>query len=263
VAASPGKPNEDWAIATPELIVVLDGQTARTDTGCAHGVAWYTERLGACFLVRAGDHTRDLVAALRDAIADVATLHPECDLTHPGTPSAGLAALRSTGQYLVLGDVTIVAEAEQDPCVITDPRVEMTARAERAEADRHPIGTAEKTAAMVAMKHVELAARNMPDGYWIAAADPEAAHHALTGVLPAVEGRRVMLMTDGSARAVTFGLLSWVEVLTVAHTMGPQEILRRVRECEAGDPLGRAWPRNKASDDATLVVATLPNGSAS
>jgi hypothetical protein len=48
--------------------------------------------------------------------------------------------------------------------------VDKTARAEREEADRHPFGSAEKQAALLRMKHAELAARNQPGGYWVAAA---------------------------------------------------------------------------------------------
>lgn len=42
-ATDPGhplRPNEAWVAAAQGLIVVLDGATARTDTGCVHGVAW-------------------------------------------------------------------------------------------------------------------------------------------------------------------------------------------------------------------------------
>ncbi|MFF0471528.1 hypothetical protein ACFYPX_29345 [Micromonospora zamorensis] len=38
-AGNPKSPNEDWAMASENLIVVLDGATARTGTGCVHGIA--------------------------------------------------------------------------------------------------------------------------------------------------------------------------------------------------------------------------------
>ncbi len=43
----PGTPNEDWVAVTSDLVVVLDGATVRTETGCVHGAAWYTGELGA------------------------------------------------------------------------------------------------------------------------------------------------------------------------------------------------------------------------
>ncbi|WP_433321386.1 hypothetical protein ACQP0U_11980 [Micromonospora sp. CA-269861] len=68
--------------------------------------------------------------------------------------------------------------------VITDDRVGKTAREERDEADRHPFGSAEKQSALLRLKHVELAARNQPGGYGVAAADPIAARQAIIGEVP-------------------------------------------------------------------------------
>ena len=48
MATEPGdidKPNEDWVAANPSLIVVLDGSTARTDTGCVLGAGVFERRL--------------------------------------------------------------------------------------------------------------------------------------------------------------------------------------------------------------------------
>jgi hypothetical protein len=36
---NPSSPKEDWVSAAQGLIVVLDGATVRTDTGCVHGVS--------------------------------------------------------------------------------------------------------------------------------------------------------------------------------------------------------------------------------
>jgi hypothetical protein len=52
-AGDPKAPNEDWACATEGLMVVLDGATARTGTGCVHGVAWYAAKLGSALTGRA------------------------------------------------------------------------------------------------------------------------------------------------------------------------------------------------------------------
>ncbi|GAA1423032.1 protein phosphatase 2C domain-containing protein [Catellatospora coxensis] len=253
-AGSPDKPSEDWANASSSLLVVLDGATARTETGCVHGVHWYAARLGTALVDLAADPGMDLADVLRRAIARVAAEHPACDLTHPGTPSAGVALLRADGRYLVLGDVTIAGIGADGPFALVDPRVEQTARPEREEVDRHLIGTPEKAAALIPMKRAELAARNVPGGYWIAAADPEAAEHALTGHLD-VNVSPVALLTDGAARAVTLGLMNWSRLLYMAAAEGPDELIAAVRRAEASDPLGAKWPRNKTSDDATVVLA--------
>lgn len=259
VASEPGSPdraNEDWVLTTPDVIAVMDGATARTDTGCRHGVAWFSTQLGAAVVRRAGDRGSSLVGALAGAIADVAALHPECDLTHPGTPSAATAVVRVAGdaiEYLVLGDVMVLADVAGKVQAISDERVSQTAPAERAEADRYPIGSREKAAAMVAMKHIELAARNAEGGYWVAEANPSAASHALTGEFSHREVTRLAVLTDGAARALSFDLMSAADLLDTLDTSGPAKLIDQVRAAEISDPVGARWPRNKRSDDATVA----------
>jgi len=111
------------------------------------------------------------------------------------------------------------------------------------------------------MKHAELAWRNREGGYWIAATDPAAADHALTGRIATSDLRRFAVLTDGAARIVDiFGELSWQELLDVAETDGPKAVLRRVRASEQSDPDGVRWPRNKRSDDATLALTIAEPG---
>lgn len=257
---SPGVANEDWLAATSDFVVVMDGATARTDTGCRHGVAWYAAKLGSAISTRAIDPHTDLEDVLRDSIRDVAEQHAECDLSHPGTPSAAVAILRLARdalQYLVLGDVSVVLETVSTLKVVTDDRVNSTARNERDAADLFPIGSDEKQGALLRMKRAELAVRNQPGGYWVAANDPEVAKHALRGELPTGEVRRIAVLTDGAARAVTFGLLTWPAVLDLLEKNGPCALIRRVRSAEESDPVGKRWARNKRSDDATTVFARV------
>lgn len=263
VASEPGsdhRDNEDWVSTTPHVVAVLDGATARTDTGCTHGVAWYATKLGAAVASRAGDHDVTLTNALAGAIADVAALHPACDLTHPGTPSAAAGIVRvgdDAIEYLVLGDVAVIADVVGEIRWVSDERVSQTASRQRTEADRYPIGSAEKNAAMVAMKHLELDARNREGGYWVAEANPAAAKHALTGEFPRKDVARLAVVTDGAARAVAFGLMSTAGLLKTLDSYGPASLIDQVRNAERSDPTGVRWPRNKRSDDATVVYVRL------
>ncbi|GAA2532595.1 hypothetical protein [Pilimelia columellifera] len=258
-AGRPGTPNEDWALANETLLMALDGATVRTETGCQHGVPWYVAKLGASLTAFAAERTDSLGVSLTLAIQFVADQHRECDLSHPGTPSAGVGIVRLNGEhleYLVLGDVTVIIDTTDGIQVISDDRVSNTATAERAEADRHPFGSAEKQAALLRMKHAELAVRNTEGGYWIAAADPRAATHAISDRLPLNSVRRVALLTDGATRAVEpFKLLDWPQLLDVLQQNGSRELINRVRAIEAADPQCTRWPRNKRSDDATAVFA--------
>ncbi|MGH8571020.1 MAG: protein phosphatase 2C domain-containing protein [Gammaproteobacteria bacterium] len=262
VAGSPDVPNEDWVAATSDLIVVLDGATIRTETGCRHGAAWYTRKLGTAIVDYAAGRSRALRVVLASAIHDVATLHPECDLDNPGTPSAAVGIVAVDGdrlRYLLLGDVTVVLDGDRGVSAVSDQRIGKSATAQRTVADRYSIGTPEKAAALVAMKHAELAARNTSGGYWIAAADPMAAQYAITGALPLLEVRRLAVLTDGAARAVDmFGQhRSWSEALDAIDTAGIKTFIRGIRSVESADPLGARYPRNKTSDDATVVYAQV------
>jgi len=257
-AGAPGD-NEDWFSASPGLVVVLDGATARTATGCRHGISWFAARLGSA--LSDGGADLPLSAVLATGIDRVAASHPQCDLGHEGTPSAAVGMVRlrdSWAEYLVLGDVSVVLDTTTGISVVSDERVSRTAMAERRAADGYPLGSEQKNLALVRMKRVELAGRNRAGGYWIAAADPAAARHALTGRIAAGDLRRFAVLTDGAARIVTlFGELSWRELLDAAQRDGPEAVLRRVRAAERSDPGGVRWPRNKRSDDATLAVTTV------
>jgi hypothetical protein len=95
-------------------------------------------------------------------------------------------------------------------------------------------------------------------GYWVAAADPQAASQALTGSLPSKTLHRAVMLSDGASRLVDpFGLATWEELLALLDESGPEELLRQVHAAEAVDPEGRQWPRTKRSDDATAVYLAL------
>lgn len=261
IAAQPGSlgaASEDSTATGPDILVLLDGATARTGTGCIHGVSWFAANLAEGIK----DHAAlGPAAALAAAVSQTADLHRDtCDLSHPGTPSAAVAIVqvaRGMLRYLVLGDVTVLIDTANGLRVVSDQRVSQTASAERAAADAMHANDPGKTAALMRMKHAELAARNVPGGFWVAAADPAAAEHALTGEIPLSEVRQVAALSDGAARAVEpFGLYDWRGTLDVLRDSGPAELLRQVRAAEASDPEATRWPRNKLSDDATAAYCT-------
>ncbi|MCW3842136.1 hypothetical protein ONA70_18725 [Micromonospora yasonensis] len=157
-------------------------------------MAWYTAKLGSALTAKAVDRGVRLGDVLADAIQSTADQQRDCDLTHPGTPSAAVAMFRLNGDavdYLVLGDVTLAADTAGGVQVVTDARVSATAKAERAEADRYPFGSAEKQPALPRMKHAELAAHNEPGGYWVAGENPTVFMHAIHGSFPLDKVRRI------------------------------------------------------------------------
>jgi hypothetical protein len=258
-AAHPDHPNEDQFWVGPAYGIVLDGAgvPSGTELGCQHGTAWYVQRLGAALAARIASRT-NLTDILAGAITDVASQHgPGCDLDHPGTPASTVVLLRQVGatlDYLVLCDSFLIIDRKDDVEVITDARIERAAASTGEALDAEAIGTAEHRTRFSAHVDSLRTARNTQEGFWVAAADPRAAYHAVTGQRPAAEVRRALLATDGVGRLVQFGLRNWPDLLDQAEEDGPASLIHEVREAEHADPDGRCWPRGKRHDDATAVL---------
>ncbi|MET8680201.1 protein phosphatase 2C domain-containing protein [Streptomyces sp. NPDC004647] len=252
---TPGLANEDAAAATDTVAVVLDGVTTLPGygSGCRHGTVWFVRQLADRILVRAGVPEAGLDEALHAALTDVVELHGGgCDLSLPDPPSATLAILRETEEaleYLVLADCTVVVDIAGTVQEITDDRLLRLHLPERKAVLADP--TPEAYAALMEAKR---ARRNRRGGYWVAASEPEAARHALTGRYDRHRVRRAALMTDGVSCAVDrYGLTDWPGLLDDLDRAGPEAAIQRIRRAEAEDPDGIRWARGKTHDDAAIA----------
>jgi hypothetical protein len=257
-----GRDNEDFAAATADTIILLDGAgtPAGSESGCIHGVAWFVRQLGLRFLLESGDRERSLSLCLKRAIRDVREMHADtCDLDHSGTPSTTVIAVRVTTEleYLVLADSVLVLDAgDANLAVLTDSREAEVGRSYRKAMDALPSGSPEHTAALREYVETLRSHRNVPGGFWVADSNPSAADHAITGSHPLDSLRAVALLSDGASRlADRFHVSNWADTLTVLRDEGPQSLIDQVREAERSDPDGKRWPRGKAYDDATAVYA--------
>jgi hypothetical protein len=265
-AGSASRPNEDHLCVSPTAMVLLDGAggPAEMDNGCDHGTSWYVHRLGAELHHRMATRPdTPLAALLGEAITAVAHAHPECDLSHPGTPSSTVIALRHTAhtgwEYLVLSDSTLLLRHRTgDVTALSDKRIDTVAETEKALMEEHPLGSPEHQRARVAKVTKERKWRNTDGGHWVAAADPAVAAQALTGTTGDLG--RAVLMSDGAERWMTFTGRTHDKMLTALDAEGPAEIIAQVRDMEAEDPTGKRLPRAKATDDATIIDVHLPEG---
>jgi hypothetical protein len=269
IEAGGSKPNEDWTGASDDTMVVLDGVTVPEgiETGCVHGTPWYVDALGSLILEhsdkRSGMHLGQVLSA---AISAVNAQHEKtCDIDAPGTPAATVAIFRASPggcDYLVLSDAFLVTEAaDGDVQVVTDRTLESIAVRERSAVYDLKIGTPEHTAAVLSMVRVQMALRNRPGGYWVAAADPSAAEHALTGHFGSGDVARAAVLTDGAARLVEpFEVLSWPQLMALLAAGSGRDLISRTRSVERDDPRGHKWPRYKTSDDAAVAYCDLTAG---
>ncbi|MFF4540861.1 protein phosphatase 2C domain-containing protein [Streptomyces aureus] len=264
--AASDAPNEDFAAASSGVAVLLDGAgVAGGETGCKHGVAWFSATLGGVLLGALVEQPGlPLVKCLSHAIRAVGSLHEDdCDLRHPASPTSTVVAVRTRAgalEYAVLGDSTLLLAGRDGAVdVVTDRRLDEVGKQLRGPVDALPTGSPEHAAALAEYRTALTRLRNRPEGFWIAGPDPEAAQHALTGSFPLDSLASVALMSDGATRLVDrFELATWDELFALVAASGPAEVIRQVRNAEAGDPDGRRWPRGKARDDATVLHWVLP-----
>jgi hypothetical protein len=264
--AEHGQENEDFAAVAPGVAVLLDGAgVAGAETGCTHGIAWFSSTLGGLLLSSlTARRDRPLPDCLADSIRLVRSLHEDsCDLTYRASPTSTVVAVRAGAgalEYLILGDSTLLlADVEGKATALTDRRLDDVGKRLRGPVDALPTGSPEHAAALAEYRDALTGLRNRPGGFWVAGPDPQAAEHALTATVPLESLASVTLLSDGATRLVDrFELSDWEETLTVLGSAGPDELIRRVRQAEVSDRDGRRWPRGKACDDATIVHWVLP-----
>ncbi|GLU50133.1 protein phosphatase 2C domain-containing protein [Nocardiopsis ansamitocini] len=262
LATDPGRTdrdNEDFAAVSTNAAVLLDGAGApeHIDSGCVHGVAWYTRTLGALLLATTRSDGK-LADALAEAITATASLHSHtCDLDNPDTPSATVVLVRLTGEhldYLVLSDSVLLLDVRgADPVAITDDRLGQVSR----ELRRHtpPSAGHEQGQERRDYETGLSKRRNASGGFWVAAATPHSAYEAITGSVPLADLDGFALLSDGASRLTDrFGLATWRATLDLLAAEGPRALIDQVRHAENSDNDGERWPRSKHHDDATAAV---------
>lgn len=256
----PQGPNEDFAFSDSTAAVVLDGagMPPGMNSGCRHGVAWYVEQLGTRLHREAAQGDAVLTVCLATAIESTTSLHRgTCAVDSPLSPSATVSIARVRGdvfEWLILGDCTVLIQSNGVVTAATDDRLAQVAPHAREALVRAVPGSPERQRAHEALVQQERSQRNVRGGYWVAAADPTAASHALTGSESASRIQGAALLTDGAGRLVTtFRSTDWQGYMALLRYGGPEGVLRQVREAEASDPDLSRWPRSKQHDDATIT----------
>ncbi|MFI6706517.1 protein phosphatase 2C domain-containing protein [Nonomuraea sp. NPDC050478] len=241
-AAAPGRANEDYVLAGPSWVVVLDGATPApgVEPGCRHGVPWLVRTLAGALAagIEDGGPLPEVLAA---AITATMKAHGgSCDLGNPHSPSATAALARRRGdrlEYLVLCDSAVALwRRDGSVTVVRDDRL-----------DHLPGGRPYSLELVTSL-------RNRPGGFWVAGACPEAAGQALAGAVPVTELRGAALFTDGATRLADWYGRAWESL--VAGAAEPEKLLAETREQERA----RGVPHGKLHDDATAAWVSFPPG---
>ncbi|WP_433533841.1 hypothetical protein ACQPZK_16715 [Micromonospora sp. CA-249363] len=257
-AGSAGRPNEDFVGAVPGAVVLLDGAgIPGAERLCAHGVAWYTQRLGGTLLgsLSRADG-RDLAAVLADAIGETAAAHRgTCDIADPRSPQATVLMVRAHRgrlEHLLLADSYLVLDQVGGGVrLVTDEREVVARRECSMPLNGIPPATPEYDQIRATCAAALRARRNRPGGYWIAKDDPRAAWEAVTGSTDLDELDGIALLSNGASRIVSpYALTDWPGVRELLATEGSSAVIRRVREFEAKVSGG---PDAPVPDDATVA----------
>ncbi len=228
------RPTEDRIVRLPNAVVLLDGATSPTPRERDGG--WHSRHLAEQLTHLDGDLADDLARA-------IARLAAEHGLTPGNSPSSTVAITRWTDT-----DVDVLVLADSPVVVFTDTGVEVVAdhrlRDLRGRVDRITDW------------------RNREHGWWVAEADPVAAHRAVRARWPRDRVHTVLMATDGVSCGVDdYGLFAdWRAVLDVTSENGPEAVLDRIRAAEAGDADRTKWLRAKVHDDQALAVIRFAAG---
>lgn len=252
-----GRGQDRWD-ATRTAAIVLDGASSFTPgTADASRYVDFLLREIASRIAEGGDLRTVLGTAIR-VVSD------ELDLRPGASPSSTVLLAREQAErleVLALGDSTAVVKTNDGTTHrISDDRLSRTATEIRHRyRERLQNGSGyddEHRSLLGELQHHERRHRNIPDGYWIAETDPEAAQQAVCCQFETSEVAWCVLATDGAQRVIDHLGLRWE---SVAHMQDHElaELLQRLHDWEQfEDPTAKFLPRAKQHDDKVLVTWT-------
>ncbi|MFD5831335.1 protein phosphatase 2C domain-containing protein [Lentzea sp. NPDC060358] len=253
--AGRGRGQDRWQ-ASGDAAIVLDGASSFTPTTA--DASEYVDHLLQDIAVRISSQA-DLSAVLSEAIQATSE---RLDLQPGNGPSSTVLLVRERDallEFLALGDSTAIIKTG-DGVVhrVSDDRLSRTAVHLRHQyRTRLEAGSGyddSHRSLLGELQHHERQLRNTPEGYWIAEAQPEAAHEAIRRTFEVGDVAWAVLATDGAQRPIDHLGLSWEDVAL----MGSSELsslLQRLHDWEQfEDPSAKLLPRAKQHDDKVIVT---------
>ena len=246
--------SDDKVLSTENAVIVLDGASAFHPVPVP--ASTYADALGRSLQgALREDPAVDLREVLANAVSETARA---LQLSAGKSPSSTVAIARCLDEHveiLVLGDSPVILPS----AVVSDDRIDGLELPERTTyRSRLASGTGyDEThrALLTDLQSKQIEYRNRDGGYWIAEADPTAAHHALVTTRHLDEAPWCVLATDGAANVLDhLDLMPWSTVAT----KNSEELDALLQQCQTWeathDPHGKELPRAKRHDDKALAV---------
>jgi Protein phosphatase 2C len=258
---APGRASQDRYLVLPHAVAVLDG-ASDPDEPYGRDGGWYAQQLSEA-LAPALAVEREIPEAVAEAIKAVAERHALIPGWAPSSTVAVATWDDDTITAYTLGDSSVIGVRRDGTAVVlSDTRLAKVGGEHRRRYNEHLAAghgyDDEHRAILRELLEAQRAARNTPDGYWIAEATREAAAHGVTASWPRQDLAGLLLATDGATAALAYGLYpDWATVWQAIERDGPDKFLAAIEDAETTDPQGGRWSRSKPSDDKTLAVVRL------
>jgi serine/threonine protein phosphatase PrpC len=198
----------------------------------------------------------EIVSNAIDVVAQRFELRPD------HSPSSTITILRIRDHHadlFVLGDSPLYYGTTHNFTVLVDTRLaDLNLPESQRYRDRLRDGSGyddEHQKLLRRLQEHQRAWRNIDGGYWIAEADPAAAHHAITATLKLHDLSWAVLATDGITNPLThLGQADWATIAGKSHRQ-LAGLLSAAHQWESeDDPTGKTFPRAKRHDDKTIAA---------
>jgi serine/threonine protein phosphatase PrpC len=265
----PAKPNEDSFSHAARFASVFDGATVLGEhlMPGPSDAQWIAQFGARRLRAHAEDAMRPrdaLRAAAADAEKSFAALRRRAPTEPYEMPYASLMALFIRDEHveaLWFGDCGALIQAPNGNLSIVGDTVGSRTR-EKSRVSRlaEPDGVAATEVRDKFLPALRTSRNrvNSKGGGWLFSPDVRSARYASDAKFTPQEASLLLLATDGFFALVSdYARYAMDELLAAAQSRGLAALGRELREIEAADPKGVAYPRFKSSDDATALLLTI------
>lgn len=255
------------------LAWVIDGATDVLEEpllGAGSDAAWFAEAAHGALAAVAHEPPADLAdlpaqicLAVATRFQGAASRKPAGRHEHPSATAIIVRARDGRIEYVSVGDCALIARSETELHVVglggKEAGDRSTAQAVASFQAQNCTASPEDAKAHMWPKiRAQRARINMPDGYGALSLTAPPPQFVVTGGFESMTGGHVLIASDGLTRLTEiYRRYDPRQLLDAAIERGLQALVTELREIETADASCRAYPRVKATDDATAVLLRI------